>query len=258
VPLQVALNKTNQGKPFWESGDEIDVGFYAEVLVTVFRFLPEEESIPILVTCLEPERSEAVKMAVARAGLMLALEVRSLSKFIDILLTKFQAKRLPWQKGLLNFALATSRRFRDIYKVSIMSRLPSRIAYGSPKAVGTHRNEQDQYGNSARAASRPKARRYASDMLSDRELLLLSILSMWRSDPIWFMMGLDKTELEEWLPASARVWDSSLDITVKISASTNLLTICDTIFDFAFPDEVFEPFAIYFERGALVVFFFLG
>jgi neurofibromin 1 len=74
---QVALYKTHQGKPFWESSDEIDVGLYAEAIATVFRFLPEEEWTPMLVKCLEPERSEAVKIAVARAGLILAIEVRS-------------------------------------------------------------------------------------------------------------------------------------------------------------------------------------
>lgn len=120
VPLQVALHKTHQGKPFWLSRDEIDIGLYAEALTTVFRFLPEEESIPIFATCLEPERSEAVKIVVARAGLMLALEVRSLSNSIYNLLTKLQAPRLSWQKPLFGIYQVTARRFRDIYKVSIL------------------------------------------------------------------------------------------------------------------------------------------
>jgi hypothetical protein len=40
---------------------------------------------------------------------------------MDNLLTKLQARRLPWQKPLSGFVLATSRRFRDIYKVNILS-----------------------------------------------------------------------------------------------------------------------------------------
>jgi neurofibromin 1 len=73
--IQVALHKTHQGKPFWLSRDEIDIGLYAEALAAVFRFLPEEESLPLFIACLEPERSEAVKIVAARAGSMLALEV---------------------------------------------------------------------------------------------------------------------------------------------------------------------------------------
>lgn len=64
-----------QGKPFWESSEDIDVSIYSEALTTAFRFLPEDESIPLLLTCLEPERSDAVKIVVARASITLALEV---------------------------------------------------------------------------------------------------------------------------------------------------------------------------------------
>lgn len=97
------------------------MGLYSEALATVFRFLPEEESIPLFVTCLEPERSDAVKITVARAVLMLALEVRRLFNFTRKLLTKLQASRLPWQKPIMSFIPATSSRFRNIYKVIILT-----------------------------------------------------------------------------------------------------------------------------------------
>jgi len=62
-------------KPFWESGDEIDVAMYSEALVTIFRFLPNEESLPLFTTCLEPERPESVKICAVKACLTLSLEV---------------------------------------------------------------------------------------------------------------------------------------------------------------------------------------
>lgn len=57
---------------------------FGESLATVFRFLPEEESIPLFVTCLEPERSEAVKMVAARAIFVLANEVENNVQYISI------------------------------------------------------------------------------------------------------------------------------------------------------------------------------
>jgi hypothetical protein len=64
-------------KPFWDSGDEIDVALYSEALITVFQLLPDDESLPLFAACLEPERSEVVKIAAVKACLTLALEVRT-------------------------------------------------------------------------------------------------------------------------------------------------------------------------------------
>lgn len=63
-------------KAFWDNCEEIDVALYADALVAIFRFMPEEDSIPIFMECIEPERSEAVKACVIRATLTLINEVR--------------------------------------------------------------------------------------------------------------------------------------------------------------------------------------
>lgn len=62
-------------KPFWDSFDEIDIGTYAEALVAIFRFLPEDETVPLFVACLEPERADAVKICAIKAASILATEV---------------------------------------------------------------------------------------------------------------------------------------------------------------------------------------
>lgn len=62
-------------KPFWDSFDEIDIGTYAEALVAVFRFLPEDESVSLFVSCLEPERADAVKICAVKAASIVASEV---------------------------------------------------------------------------------------------------------------------------------------------------------------------------------------
>ncbi|KAG1726780.1 hypothetical protein EDD22DRAFT_1017900 [Suillus occidentalis] len=48
--------------------DEIDVATYAEALVAVFLFLPEEESISLFLDCLEPGRSGTVKICAIKAA----------------------------------------------------------------------------------------------------------------------------------------------------------------------------------------------
>ncbi|KAI6130277.1 hypothetical protein EDD16DRAFT_1541379 [Pisolithus croceorrhizus] len=88
-------------RPFWESYEEVDVATWAEALVTTFRFLPEEESLPIFASCLEPERSDAIKICAIKACTTLASE----------------ASRLPWQGSLDKLKRIVSPRLRAIYGV---------------------------------------------------------------------------------------------------------------------------------------------
>jgi neurofibromin 1 len=75
LDLQSTLWSTHTQKPFWDSVDEIDVAMYSGALVTVFRFLSEDESIPLFLACIEPERSEAVKVCAVKACSTLVTEV---------------------------------------------------------------------------------------------------------------------------------------------------------------------------------------
>ena len=63
-------------KPFWESTEEMDVGLIADAMVTSFRFLGEEECIPIISQALLPEMSDAVKISAIKACITLVTEVR--------------------------------------------------------------------------------------------------------------------------------------------------------------------------------------
>jgi hypothetical protein len=70
---QTALWMTSTRKPFWETG--IDIAMFAEALVSVFRFLPEDEAVTLFSACVEPEHSESVKTCAVRACLTLIQEV---------------------------------------------------------------------------------------------------------------------------------------------------------------------------------------
>lgn len=74
--VQGMILKWNGQRPVWDNPDEIDVALVGDALVTVFRYLPHE-ALPIFITCLEPERSEAVKISAVRACTTLISEVRN-------------------------------------------------------------------------------------------------------------------------------------------------------------------------------------
>lgn len=63
-------------RPFYECPDEIDVALVADAMVTMFRFLPEGESLPVFVQALQPEMSDAVKVSAIKACITLITEVR--------------------------------------------------------------------------------------------------------------------------------------------------------------------------------------
>ncbi|KNZ78617.1 Neurofibromin [Termitomyces sp. J132] len=134
-------------KPFWESVEDIDVALYAEALVVLYRFLPEEDALVFFSTCVEPERSEAVKLCAVRACLTLTQE----------------ANRCKWQRPLDKLQEVMSRRLRVVYATS-----------------GLRRPEADQYGNLKRPSARPKVLWTSYQPLSDREVLLFGVIALWR------------------------------------------------------------------------------
>ncbi|KAG5648701.1 hypothetical protein DXG03_000048 [Asterophora parasitica] len=149
--IKGALSSNPTRKPFWDSSEDIDVAIYAEALVAIFRNIPEDEALSLFSVCVEPERSEAVKLC------------------------------------------ATS---------------------------GLRRSEIDQYGNMKRTASRPQGKRTSIQPLSDREVLLLAILSLWRASPLFQLKDITVPGIEEWVDTLNKVWEASLDISVKVSAAS--------------------------------------
>ncbi|KAG6919754.1 hypothetical protein DXG01_001588 [Tephrocybe rancida] len=159
-------------KPFWESPDEIDVALYAEAMVAVYRFLPEEDALSLFAICVEPERSEAVKLCAVRACLTLVQETS-----------------------------------------------------------GLRRAEVDQYGTMKRASTRPKAHWTSYQALSDREVLILGILSLWRTSPFFHMKDLTLPFINEWVDTSNKLWDTNLDISVKVSTASCFYKALDNLYN---------------------------
>jgi hypothetical protein len=73
---------------------------------------------------------------------------------------------------------------------------------------------------------------------------------MWRSDPRFLLFDFTKPEIEQWVPAVSKVWEAPLDVSVKISASTNMHLICEAIFQMIPSDDGFDAIVTWVERGA--------
>ena len=74
-----------------------------------------------------------------------------------------------------------------------------------------------------RIASRPKAKRIYAEPLNDREVLFLSIQTLWRRDPGIFVLGLRNMEdFLDWNNSAIKLWEAPLDVTVKMSAAATL------------------------------------
>ncbi|KAG6857003.1 hypothetical protein H0H87_011097 [Tephrocybe sp. NHM501043] len=226
VPLRVvALDVAHEiksaltsRKPFWESPDEIDVALYAEAMVAVYRFLSEEEALSLFVICVEPERSEAVKLCAVRACLTLVQE----------------AGRCKWQRPLRKLEDLMCSRLRAIYQTT-----------------GLRRAEVDQYGNMKRSSSRPKAQWTSYQPLSDREVLLLGILSLWRTSPSFHIKDLTIPVIVQWVETSNKVWDSNLDISVKVSTSSCFYEALSNFYNAPVGDDATTNAMITFMKMAL-------
>ncbi|CAK5277391.1 unnamed protein product [Mycena citricolor] len=178
-------------KPFWDL-DEIDVALYASVLTAIFRFSPEEDSIPLFVECLLPERAESVKMCAVRACLTLVAE----------------APRLPWQKPVAKLAEAVSDRLTAIFK-----------------GGGRRRGEVDASGRVQRPQPYPKCKRRVPQPLNDSEVVMIAILSLFRIKGGGFWHREDRSGTA-WMEAALRVWESPLDNAVKTSTIVNFVGAC--------------------------------
>lgn len=82
-----------------------------------------------------------------------------------------------------------------------------------------------------RPAARPKAKRTFPEPLTDREILILGILSLWRSTPMFFTNGIETPEdITNWVNVAVKLWEAPIDISVKISTASTLRKICESAF----------------------------
>lgn len=92
--------------------------------------------------------------------------------------------------------------------------------------------ESDRSVTSRRAAApRPKAKRIFLEPLSDREVLILGILSLWRLSPIFFQKGIHTADdMEKWVDVASKLWEAPIDISVKVSTASCFRKVSEQTF----------------------------
>ncbi|THH31919.1 hypothetical protein EUX98_g2275 [Antrodiella citrinella] len=203
-------------KPFWDCPDEIDVALIGDALVTLFRFLPSGEALPVFLKCMEPEQSDAVKICAVKACITLLTE----------------ANRLPWQQSLDELKAVIAGRISSVFSHAVL-----------------RRSEIDSMGSIKKPAFRPKAKRYTSETMPDRELLSLAALALFRADYTWQLATLDATEKHTWLPHTLEMYQVPGDFVVKMSVHRSIGTGIDYIL--RYPPE-HPRFQLYTEWMATV------
>jgi neurofibromin 1 len=85
------------------------------------------------------------------------------------------------------------------------------------QSVALRRLEIDGVGVTRRIAARPRAKRTLPEPLSEKEILILGILSVWRASPPFFQSSIQSQEdMEIWVAVAMKLWEAPIDISVKI------------------------------------------
>ena len=80
-----------------------------------------------------------------------------------------------------------------------------------------------------KANYRPKAKRYTTETLPDRELAIHAIMALWRADVSWFLDGLDPTHEPFWIPQTLEQWLAQTDNSIKYSIARTIRYIQEGI-----------------------------
>jgi hypothetical protein len=97
--------------------------------------------------------------------------------------------------------------------------------------AGLRRLEIDRQGVVRRVAARPKAKRFFPEALSEGEVLILGLLSLWRMSPLFLQQGIQTADdIREWVDVAVTLWQSPIDISVKVSMAACMRKVTEVTF----------------------------
>ena len=116
-------DKEGSARPFWDCAEDIDVAMFGDALVALHRFSTPSDTLKFFNICLEPERSDAVKLVAVKACITLSVEVSfSACHRNKISLTEeLQTRTITWQPPLTDLQNTVAERFRNIFKARALS-----------------------------------------------------------------------------------------------------------------------------------------
>lgn len=88
----------------------------------------------------------------------------------------------------------------------------------------------DEYGNRKPQDSYPKTQTAVTTNLSDKEMLLLGILALWRADPQFYIYTIQESVDDTRTDIAVKMWESNIDLSVKISAASTYRALTSAAF----------------------------
>lgn len=80
---------------------------------------------------------------------------------------------------------------------------------------------------------RPRSKGSVNRKLTDRDLLLIGLVALWRADPPTYFRGLQESTSYnnlDWVPLTATPWDGPSEVVVKVAISRSFLFLMDTVY----------------------------
>lgn len=88
------------------------------------------------------------------------------------------------------------------------------------QAAVAHRPETDARGRPLHAAMEPRMKRDEKEVISEHALLVLAILSLWRTDIGFLLHGMgNETELSRWTADAVKVIRKDADLHYRLSGT---------------------------------------
>lgn len=90
------------------------------------------------------------------------------------------------------------------------------------------------------------------ETLPDREVLLLGLFSIWRSNSTFFMSTPDGPEINDWFLAIMKLWEGQTDNSVKISGACSFRLTMEVAFGIPADHPVESGLMSWLQQGLLV------
>ena len=86
------------------------------------------------------------------------------------------------------------------------------------QSTAAHRNEVDKNGVVKRSNLKPVAKRYSSEAIADKELLMYAVLALYRIDPRCVLYNITEENLKEWLVDTMQLVFRPADLALPLSS----------------------------------------
>ncbi|KZV82855.1 hypothetical protein EXIGLDRAFT_778147 [Exidia glandulosa HHB12029] len=201
-------------KGFHETTEPIDLKVMSEAMVTIYRFNPHMALETVFLPCLAANRSDGVKCCVVRALITLATE----------------APRMQWQAPLNALYPEITPLLRDLFG-----------------ALSCRKKEIDASGRSVFKSQLPRIKQ--DGQTSDRDLLMLAIMSLWRIELGFFYYGITEDQTRVFVREAGQILLRKESTMLRMSGARTFGGLFMFALSFQPGDECYEGGVYYLTAG---------